>query len=221
MHIGRLVDLFTPPYPHPSTESVKSRLLTYYALLQESRLTHSTLSQLPLPLALDPRRPTALPSRIFTLALLVRDTLASLIRLPFFLFPLLVHLPVYALGKYIQDKIVDEEEVAQGKVFLGLFLLVGTYSVMFMALWTFMWLSPLGAVVAMLVTWAFAVYHVQLVDQNYDRCVPSPLPSQLFLITDMNAKHETSPRSLARPDRRLGTAELGRGAQLPPAIGEA
>ncbi|KZT54770.1 acyltransferase [Calocera cornea HHB12733] len=162
-----LVDLFTPPYPNPQTELVKARLLTYYALLQESRLTHEVLSSLPLPRTLDPRRPTPVPSRISTLLLLVRDSIASAIRLPFFLLPLLVHLPVYALGKYVQGMIVDEEEIAQGKVFLGLFLLMGTYSLMFLALWVLLWLSPIGALIAAAVTWAFAVYHVQLVDDNY------------------------------------------------------
>ncbi|KZO93964.1 acyltransferase, partial [Calocera viscosa TUFC12733] len=162
-----LVDLFTPPYPNAQTESVKARLLTYYALLQESSLTHDVLSSLPLPRTLDPRRPTPLPSRLSTLALLVRDSIASAIRLPFFFLPLVVHIPVYALGKYVQGMIVDEEEIAQGKVFLGLFLLVCTYSSLFLGLWIFLWLSPVGALIAAAVTWAFAVYHVQLVDDNY------------------------------------------------------
>jgi hypothetical protein len=134
------------------------------------------LSSLPLPRTLDPRRPTPLPSRISTLLLLIRDSLASLIRLPFFALPLVVHLPSYALGKYIQQKIVDEEEVAQGKVFLGLFIMVGMYSLMFAVVWGLLWLTPIGAIVAVAVTWAFALYHVQLVDQNYDRCASLALP---------------------------------------------
>ncbi|EJU02899.1 glycerol-3-phosphate acyltransferase [Dacryopinax primogenitus] len=163
-----LVDLFTPPHPNPRTEAVKSSLLTYYALLKESRLTHEVLSSLPLPRSLDPRLPTPLPSRLRTLSLLIRDSVASFVRLPFFLLPLLVHLPIYAVGAYVQHLIPDEEEIAQGKAFLGLFILVGTYSCMFVVLWTLLWLTPIGAVVAALVTWAFALYHVQLVDQNYD-----------------------------------------------------
>jgi len=123
-----LVDLFSTPDASPNFNSAKRNLLEYYSLLQSSHLTNSVLSSLPLPRSLDPNIPAPVPSRLFTLIILVRDTISALIRLPFFLFPLLVHLPVYFMGRLGAKLVQDEEETqAQNKVVFGLLSLMLIY----------------------------------------------------------------------------------------------
>lgn len=115
--LHRLVDLFSAPSPSSDFEKVKTDLLSYYSLLESTRLTNSALSQLPLPRTLDPAVPAPLPSRISTLWVLIVDTIASLARLPFFLFPLLAHIPAYAMSRVGARLVEDEEETqAQNKV---------------------------------------------------------------------------------------------------------
>ena len=75
----RLVDLFCTPDLVPNLTAIKRHLLTYYSLLQSTHLTNAALSSLPLPETLDPNRPIPLPSRLFTLSLLIRDTLVALV----------------------------------------------------------------------------------------------------------------------------------------------
>ena len=45
------------------------------------------------------------------------------------------------------------------------------YPTMFLFLWTLFWLTPVGAVVAGISVWAFALYHVKLIDDNYEQYV--------------------------------------------------
>ncbi|KAF9520307.1 hypothetical protein BS47DRAFT_1335910 [Hydnum rufescens UP504] len=164
-----LVDLFSPPSPSSDLNKVKSDLLSYYSLLDSTRLTHSALSQLPLPRTLDPAVPAPLPSRVSTLWVLIRDTLASLSRLPFFFFPLLVHIPAYAMSRLGARLVEDEEETqAQNKILFGLLSLGLIYPLMFFFVWALLWLTPAGFVVAAITLWAFAVYHVRLVGDNYE-----------------------------------------------------
>ena len=73
-------------------------------------MTNSVLSSLPLPATLDPHRPVSLPSRLRTLFILIRDTLSSLVRLPFFVLPLAIHLPAYVLARYGARLGEDDEE---------------------------------------------------------------------------------------------------------------
>ncbi|THH02962.1 hypothetical protein EW145_g6650, partial [Phellinidium pouzarii] len=163
-----LVDLFSTPGATANMVHVKRRLLEYYSLLQSSRLTNSALSSLPLPKTLDPRRAEPLPSRLRTLFLLLRDTLSVLVRLPFFLFPLVLHLPAYLAGRWAAGLVEDEEETqAQFKVVFGLLFLVMIYPAVFFFLWALFWYTPTGAVVAAVTVWLFAVYHVKLIDDNY------------------------------------------------------
>lgn len=83
------------------------------------------LTSLPIPRALDPSRPTPLPSRLATLSLLIRDTIACLVRLPFFVGPLLLHAPAYIVARLGARLAEDEEETqAQNKVVFGLLLLL-------------------------------------------------------------------------------------------------
>ncbi|EJD02575.1 uncharacterized protein FOMMEDRAFT_122573 [Fomitiporia mediterranea MF3/22] len=164
-----LVDLFSTPDATTNTTQVKRRLLEYYSLLQSSKLNNSALSSLPLPKTLDPRRPEPLPSRLRTLLVLWRDTLSVLVRLPFFLFPLLVHLPAYLASRAAARLVEDEEETqAQNKVVVGLILMIMIYPAAFLFLWALFWYTPVGAVVAATTVWLFAVYHVKMIDNVYD-----------------------------------------------------
>jgi glycerol-3-phosphate O-acyltransferase / dihydroxyacetone phosphate acyltransferase len=105
-----LVDLFATPNPTPNFQSVKRRLIEYYSLLQSTQLTNFVLSALPLPRTLDSSRPMPIPSRLLTLSILIRDSMISLIRLLFFLFPLIVHSPIYVMGRFGARLVEDEEE---------------------------------------------------------------------------------------------------------------
>jgi glycerol-3-phosphate O-acyltransferase/dihydroxyacetone phosphate acyltransferase len=115
--MASLVDMFSAPNSSPQFESTKKHLLIYYSLLESAKLSHEALAELPLPRTLDPSVETPLPSRLSTLAVLLKDTLATTIRLPFFLLPLLVHLPAYTLGRILARMVEEEEETqAQMKV---------------------------------------------------------------------------------------------------------
>ncbi|KAF8444901.1 hypothetical protein L210DRAFT_3502322 [Boletus edulis BED1] len=152
-----LVDLFSTKDATPNFCSVRRHLLEYYSLLQSTRLTNSVLSSLPLPETLSPTHPTPLPSRLLTLSILVRDTLAALIRLPFFLLPLILHLPVYVMGRLAAGLSEHEEETqAQNKVVI-----------VFCAVWAVLSFTSYGALVAALTVWVFAYYHTRLVNDNY------------------------------------------------------
>lgn len=133
--------------------------------MQSSKLNNSALASLPLPKTLDPRRTEPLPSRLRTLFILLRDTLAILVRLPFFLFPLVVHLPAYLASKAAARLVEDEEETqAQNKVVFGLIFLILIYPTAFFFLWGLFWYTPTGALAAAVTVWLFAVYHVKMID---------------------------------------------------------
>ena len=161
----RLVDLLSDPDLTPNAHNVKRRLLDYYSLLESARLTHSVLSSVPLPRTLDPHQPVPLPSRLYTLMILLKDTAALGIRLPFFLFPMIVHLPVYILSRLGAQLAVDEvESQAQNKLVVGLVLLVlFIYPTAFFLLWAFMMYTPLGALISAGIVWLLAVYHNRLI----------------------------------------------------------
>lgn len=153
----------------PNLTAIKRYLLTYYSLLQSTNLTNSALAALALPETLDPQRPIPLPSRLFTLSLLIRDTLALLIRLPFFLGPSLLHIPVYIASLYGAMLAEDEEETqAQNKVVFGFLLLLLIYPATFFFLWALLWYTPFGAFVAASVVTLVATYHTKLVNGTYN-----------------------------------------------------
>jgi glycerol-3-phosphate O-acyltransferase / dihydroxyacetone phosphate acyltransferase len=144
---------------------MRRSLLEYYSLLQSAQLTNSVLSSLPLPRTLDPHQPVTLPSRLFTLLVLVRDSLACLIRLPFFIFPLIVHSPAYIMGQLGARLVIDEEETqAQNKVLFGMFLLMLIYPTAFSIMWAFLWFTPIGAILSATFVWLFALYHNRLIN---------------------------------------------------------
>jgi glycerol-3-phosphate O-acyltransferase/dihydroxyacetone phosphate acyltransferase len=124
----RIVDLFSHPHVTPNCKAVRWHLLEYYSLLESSNLTHSVLSSLPLPHSLDPKNQMTIPSRLYTLLIFIRDSIAALIQLSFFIIPLLVHSPVYVMGRVGGRLLESEEETqAQNKVAFGLLSLLLVY----------------------------------------------------------------------------------------------
>ncbi|KAI0267041.1 glycerol-3-phosphate-acyltransferase [Gloeopeniophorella convolvens] len=170
VHVSQtLVDLFSTPNATPNFQAVRRSLLEYYSLLQSAQLTNSVLSSLPLPRTLDPRQPVALPSRLFMILILIRDSLACLVRLPFFILPLIVHLPAYIMGQLGARLVIDEEETqAQNKVLFGMFLLMLIYPTAFLFMWAFLWFTPIGAILSASLVWLFAMYHNKLINDNYE-----------------------------------------------------
>ncbi|KAJ7782487.1 hypothetical protein DFH07DRAFT_935585 [Mycena maculata] len=164
-----LVDLFSTPNPTPNFKSVKRHLLEYYSLLQSTHLTNSVLSNLPLPRTLDPNTQTPLPSRLLTLLILVRDTFSTLLRLPFFAFPLLMYLPVYFMGRVGARLVEDEEETqAQNKLVFGLLSMLLVYPTAFFFLWALFMYTRVGALMAAATLWLFARYHDSMINANYE-----------------------------------------------------
>ncbi|EIW63578.1 glycerol-3-phosphate-acyltransferase [Trametes versicolor FP-101664 SS1] len=165
-----LVDLFSTSDLVPNINAIRRHLLTYYSLLQTTHLTNAVLSSLPLPATLDPRQPVPLPSRLYTLVILVRDTLSLLVRLPFSIVPIVIHAPAYVMGRVGAGLVEDEEETqAQNKVVFGLLLLFMIYPAAFFAVWAFLQYTPVGAVVAVGFVFLFALYHNKLINDNYER----------------------------------------------------
>jgi glycerol-3-phosphate O-acyltransferase / dihydroxyacetone phosphate acyltransferase len=165
---GRLVDLFSTTDAAPNFIAVKRHLLSYYSLLQATGLTNDVLSGLPLDSALDPSKHTPLGLRLRTLALLVKDSLSALVRLPFFAFPLIVHAPVYVMSRLGGKLVEDEEETqAQNKVVLGLLSMFAIYPITFFVLWALLWFSPIGALLAGSTVYLFAVYHNRLINGKW------------------------------------------------------
>ncbi|TDL21704.1 acyltransferase [Rickenella mellea] len=164
-----IVDLFSTPDLAPNFPAIRRHLLTYYSLLEYSKLTNSLLSSLPLPPSLDPSHPTPLPSRLYTLAILIRDTLSCAVRLPFAFVPLLLHAPAYAVARLGARLAEDEEETqAQNKVVFGLVLLLMLYPMVFFFVWALLLYTRSGALVAAGSVWLLAVYHVQIINENYE-----------------------------------------------------
>jgi hypothetical protein len=163
-----LVDLFSTMDATANFPTVRRHLLGYYSLLQSTNLTNSVLSSLPLPPMLSPSHPTPLPSRLLTLSVLIRDTLVALTRLPFFVIPLLLHTPVYVMGRIGARLVEHEEETqAQNKAVFGLLSCMMIYPATFWALWAMLWYTGTGALVAAFTVWAFAYYHNRLINGTY------------------------------------------------------
>ncbi|KAF8608633.1 hypothetical protein BDV93DRAFT_518712 [Ceratobasidium sp. AG-I] len=195
-----LVDLFSAPNSSPSFEPTKKRLLAYHSLLESAKLSHEALSDLPLPRTLDPSIETPLPSRLSTLAILLKDTLATTIRLPFFLLPLIIHIPAYVLGRVLAKLVEEEEETqAQTKMVAGILALtIVSYPIMFLFLWAFLWLTPTGALIAAGFVWLLAIYHVSIIDDNYEHAKRF-MAAWRVLIGVWGPKHWDLSRSAVEP----------------------
>ncbi|KAF9566800.1 glycerol-3-phosphate-acyltransferase [Agrocybe pediades] len=164
-----LVDLFSDADVSPNAKSAKRHLLAYYSLLQSSHLSNSVLTSLPLPRSLDPNTTATIPSRLYTLLILIRDSVSALIQLPFFLIPLIVHSPIYIMGRLGARLVENEEETqAQNKVAFGLLSSLLIYPAAFFFLWAMFWYTSLGALVSAVLVYLFAVYHIRMIDSNYE-----------------------------------------------------
>lgn len=164
------MDLFTDPAPTESITRTKSALVEYNKLLITSKMTNDLLSDLPLPHALDPSKPIPLPNRFSTLFLLIRDTLSILIRTPFFILPMIIHLPMYYVAKLGENMMADELETqAQMKMVFGMLLSFLVYPFWAGVLWWVMGRGMVAAVVAGGAVYAFNTSHQNLVDDSYDR----------------------------------------------------
>lgn len=159
------MDLLSSADTTPNIKSAKRHLLGYYSLLQSSHLSNSVLSSLPLPRSLEPNTSATLPGRLYTLLILVRDSISALIQLPFFFIPLIVHSPVYIMGRVGAKLVEDEEETqAQNKVAFGLLSLLLIYPTIFFFLWALFSYTGLGALLAAAMVYLFAVYHTRTID---------------------------------------------------------
>ncbi|KAF8632302.1 hypothetical protein AX17_004882 [Amanita inopinata Kibby_2008] len=165
-----LVDLFSTADATSNFNTTRRFLLEYYSLLQSSHLTNAALSSLPLPSSLDPHTPTTLPSRLLTLLVLLKDSISTILLLPFFLLPLLIHLPVYLMGRFGAALVEHEEETkAQNKVAFGLLSSLLIYPATFLFIWALLYYTPIGAILAALVVYLFASYHNKMIDDAYAR----------------------------------------------------
>ncbi|KAK4048505.1 hypothetical protein OIV83_004673 [Microbotryomycetes sp. JL201] len=164
-----LVDLFATAPHNPKLAGVRDVLLAYQQSLRTCSLTHSSLTGVPLPAKLDPAVPHPFPTRFKVLMGLMWSTCASLSALPFFVVPLVVHLPVYLVGKYSLRFSDVDEDIAQNKISLGLVLAIIVYLSLFAFVWTLLVVVPLGGVLAAFIVWLFVVYHNILIDGNYNK----------------------------------------------------
>ncbi|GAA97148.1 uncharacterized protein L969DRAFT_43947 [Mixia osmundae IAM 14324] len=164
-----LIDFLSAPKAAAKTSELKQILVDYDAALKKAGLSHNQLADYGLPSSLDPTRPIDTPTRVAALTQLVGSTLASLVRLPFFIPPLIFHLPVYTAGKltlkYINSK--EEESFAQNKVLICMIMLLVSYPVLFLLIWSIWLPSKVGAVLSFGLVWAFAHFHVAMIDDNY------------------------------------------------------
>ncbi|KAI0088066.1 hypothetical protein BDY19DRAFT_207376 [Irpex rosettiformis] len=164
-----LIDLFSTAGVTPTFNSIKRKLLAYYSLLEESHLSNSALSTLPLPDTLDPRRTVTVPSRLRTLAVLIGQTLAVAARLPFFALPLIIHLPAYYVARRGGKMVEHEEETqAQNQVVFGLMLTFLIYSILAIIVWASLSYTALGALVGLGLIYGIAWYHNSLIDDTLD-----------------------------------------------------
>ncbi len=165
-----LCDLFSPTNKTGRVAELRQLLCTYSNLLVTSKLTNHVLSDLPLSRALDPSRHTALPTRFSTLWVLIRDTTSCLLLLPFFLLPMIMHLPLYGMARLGADIVKEELETqAQMKIAFGIIFSFFIYPAMFIVLWLLLKFTLIGAAMAAGGVYTFAMYHTSLVDANYDR----------------------------------------------------
>lgn len=113
------------------------------------------------------------------MSIIVRDSLSSLVRLPLFVLPLLIHAPAYVVGRLGAKLVEDEEETqAQNKAVFGLFVLAVTvYPALFFFLWSCLRYTSLGAVGAAGFLFLLAMYHNRLVNGMCSRCTSYPGPN--------------------------------------------
>lgn len=99
---------------------------------------------------------------------LLRISLKLLVELPLFLPGIIIHSPVYILGKAAESVEKFTESVAQDKIALALGLLVPLYSTLFYLIWRWMDYSLGGFLLSAFLIPTFVRYHMALLDKRYD-----------------------------------------------------
>lgn len=173
--------MFSPPTTGKELQELKDLLNKYNNLLVTAKLTNNELSDLPLPESLEPSRSTTLPTKFATIWLLIKDTISCVVRLPFFLVPMVVHLPIYVMARMGANIAKEELETqAQMKVAFGLLFSFAVYPVIFFALWVLLGFTALGGLIAAALVYGFNMSHKSLVDANYTQCVDSDVAARLY-----------------------------------------
>ncbi|SCZ94813.1 BZ3500_MvSof-1268-A1-R1_Chr12-1g03675 [Microbotryum saponariae] len=193
VQIGQtLVDLFATRTPSPELRQLTNLLLAYHKALRDTSFTHYSLSGVPLPDKLDPNNKHDLPTRMRVLGHLLLSTGKAMLRLPFFAAPLIVHMPIYLMGKYSLRFSDLQEDHAQNKIAVCLVLSMATYVTLFFLAWAFLFIAPYGFILAAIFVWLFAVYHNSLVDDNYLGAKKVVASWRVLVgIWSAHAKHET------------------------------
>ncbi|SCV72966.1 BQ2448_6891 [Microbotryum intermedium] len=193
VQIGQtLVDLFATRTPSPELRQLKTLLLAYHKALRDTSFTHYSLSGVPLPDKLDPNNKHDLPTRMRVLGDLLLSTGKAMLRLPFFAAPLIVHMPIYLMGKYSLRFSDLQEDHAQNKIAVCLVLSMATYVILFFLAWAFLFIAPYGFILAAIFVWLFAVYHNSLIDDNYLGAKKLVASWRVLVgIWSAHAKHET------------------------------
>lgn len=160
--------MFSPPTSIKQLQELKDLLNKYNRLLVTAKLSNKELSDLPLPDSLESSSATPLPTKFSTAWLLLKDTISSAVRLPFFLVPMVVHLPIYVMARMGANIVQEELETqAQMKVAFGLLFSLAVYPVIFFGLWVLLGFTSLGALIAAVLVYGFSTSHRSLVDANY------------------------------------------------------
>ncbi|CAO3660766.1 unnamed protein product [Umbelopsis ramanniana] len=99
---------------------------------------------------------------------LLRISLKLLIELPLFLPGIIIHSPVYLLGKAAESVEKFTESIAQDKIALALGLLVPLYSTLFYQIWRWTRFSFGGFLLGAFLIPTFVRYHMAMLDKRYD-----------------------------------------------------
>lgn len=100
---------------------------------------------------------------------LVSAWVALAIRLPLFMPGVLIHWPIYLLGRLAEHFERHTESVSQDKLVLSAIVGIPLYTALMYQVWKFMEFSLTGLVFAVALIPLFAWYHMALVDKRYDR----------------------------------------------------
>ncbi|KAJ1980484.1 hypothetical protein H4R35_001104 [Dimargaris xerosporica] len=156
----------------PSVQKLRDRMLAYHHQLNELRLTDRDL----VAYTQQRRNAEALPPTASLWTALVPamglplaiKALGLVLEIPLSLPALLIHLPIYALGKIGERWEQYEESKAQTKIIATLLFALPTYSALLGFVWLYVCHGTLtGLVLSLAAIVLFASYHLAYVDQRY------------------------------------------------------
>jgi glycerol-3-phosphate O-acyltransferase/dihydroxyacetone phosphate acyltransferase len=99
---------------------------------------------------------------------LLRISLRLLVELPLFLPGIIIHSPVYILGKAAESVEKFTESIAQDKIALAIGLLVPLYSTLFYLIWRWTEYTFGGFLLGTFLIPTFVRYHMAMLDKRYD-----------------------------------------------------